>query len=120
MFASTRNAGFSAAGPEAPLVTVTSQISRPSHERPMLSSSTSSGRSSRQPCRSAVSSSYVTKRSNGTAGTGLHRRDFGDERPRVERLEAEPSSDLLARRPRALGEEVTQERAGALAPPPVL
>ena len=36
------------------------------------------------------------------------------------RVEAEPRRDLLARRPRALGEQLAQHRAGLGAPPPVL
>jgi len=58
MFASIRNAGFSSAGPVSVFVIVASQISRPSWLCPIDSSAKSSGRSSAQPWRISVSSSY--------------------------------------------------------------
>src|SRR6476469_4699768 len=48
------------------------------------------------------------------------RAEFGDERTRVERLEAEPAGDLLARRARAREEERTETVARLGVPPPVL
>jgi hypothetical protein len=55
--ASIRNAGFSDAGPVSVFVTVTSQMSRFSHDRPIDSSEHSPGASSAQARRSSVSSS---------------------------------------------------------------
>ena len=57
MLASTQKAGFSECGPVAVFVTVASQMSRPSNDRPMLSRANSSGCSSAQPRRISVSSS---------------------------------------------------------------
>ena len=57
MLASRRNAGFSAAGPVSRFVTVASQISRPSNERPTLSSAKSCEASSAHARSVSVSSS---------------------------------------------------------------
>src|SRR4029079_4626335 len=46
--------------------------------------------------------------------------DLGKERGRVERVEAEPRGDVLARRLRALAEELAQQLARLRASPPLL
>ena len=51
---------------------------------------------------------------------GLGPGELGDERPGVERLEAEPACDVLGRGPRALGEQPAQDLSRRAAPPPVL
>src|SRR5581483_5797674 len=53
------------------------------------------------------------------ARRALDVREIGDERSDVERVVAEAHGDLLARRPRPLEEEVTQDVARLRAPPPV-
>jgi hypothetical protein len=59
MFASISSAGFSSAGPVSKFVIAASQMSRPSWLLPIDSSPKSSGRSSAQPRRISVSSSYL-------------------------------------------------------------
>ena len=71
MFASTRNAGFSRAGPDSKLVTVTSQMSRPSYDFPIDSTFTSPGSSSAQDRNNSVSSPYRYHRSYATAAGTL-------------------------------------------------
>ena len=57
MFASTRNAGLSSAGPVSVFVTVTSQMSRPSYKVPIVSRLHNAGTSSAHERRVSLSSS---------------------------------------------------------------
>src|SRR5688572_10092897 len=114
MFASIRKAGLSRSAPVSKFVIVASQMSRSSKDRPIDSTRQRSGRSSAQPWRISVSSSYRWNRSKATSGK------LGDERPGVERIEADAPRHLFARRLRALAEERAQPVAGLGGAPPVL
>jgi hypothetical protein len=59
MFASRRKAGFSTAGPVSRFVIAASQMSRPSYERPALSSASSPGAAAAHSSSVSVSSVYV-------------------------------------------------------------
>ena len=73
------------------------------------------------------SSSSRARRCTSTAGGSSpacrelrgHCGQLGDQRCRVERVEADPLGDLLRRRPRTLAEQVAEQRPGLRAPPPV-
>src|SRR5437764_1623886 len=54
------------------------------------------------------------------SGSGRLRAELGAQRAGVERLEADPAGDLLARGLRALVEELAEVVAGLLARPPLV
>src|ERR1041385_2296545 len=68
MLASTHSAGLSVWGPVPRLVTVASQMSRSSYERPMLATSTMSGCAAAMPCTASVSSAYGRDRAKVRSG----------------------------------------------------
>src|SRR5215210_8843330 len=74
-------------------------------------------RSAARRCRSGRTGPASARPPPGAPST---RPELADERRRVERLEAEPRGDLLARGQRALPEQLPQEVAGLAAAPPVL
>ena len=99
MFASIRNAGLSRSAPVSKFVIVASQMSRSSKERPIDSSAIE--------VRALLGPALEDRRQlvvpvepvEGNLGhSRTLRGELGDERPGVERIEADPRGDLLAGR----------------------